>query len=312
MSIDSYQRIYRQVLLRCPAVGTFNAQLFIQHAFRQLCQRRLWSFQTKRAQFIMNAQYNTGTVSVVLNSDTVVGVGTTFTGAMVGRQFRIGLNTPIYTIIAVPDATTLTLSEVWGAASASAQGYRIYNAYVTVPADFQSFISVYDPQMNWQLWTQVQQEYLNIYDAQRASTGTSYLLSPIDYSTLDSPPLPRYEVWPHQTAQYVYPYLYVARMADLDDSGATLPREVNGDLLLEMALAECARWPGASVESPNPYFNLTLALQHDRRAETILQQVERLDDEISQTSVWYGQLDSIPFAPLPWASASFMQSHALY
>ena len=121
----------------------------------------------KRAQFLLNNQYITGNVDVTFNSNAVVGHGTTFTAAMVGRQFRVGLLFPIYTITAVPSTTSLTLDDVWGGTTNLGVGFQIYNAYVTVPTDFHAFISVWDPQFNWQLWTNVKQEELNAWDSQR-------------------------------------------------------------------------------------------------------------------------------------------------
>jgi len=46
---------------------------------------------------------------------------------------------------------TLTIDQPWGWATASTSLRTVsYQAYVTVPSDFQDFISVWDPTMNWQ------------------------------------------------------------------------------------------------------------------------------------------------------------------
>ncbi len=297
-------------MLRVPSASLFLARQWTDYAFRTLWDRRLWSWQRKRSQFLMNQVYNTGTVNTTRGSFTVEGVGTTFTSDMVGRQFRTYYNSPIYTIATFVDATHLTLTEVWGPTSQVGRTYAIYNAYVTVPSDFQNFITVWDPNYNWQLETNVTQEELNAWDSQRANTGTAYVVASYEYeSYFNTPPLPQYEIWPHQLANYCYPFMYVSRPPDLSDPGASLPRYIRGDVLLECALAQAARWPGPSKDAPNPYFNLSLAMQHDARADAMIRDMERTDDEIIENSVTYMSLSAMPFASIPWGDSRFLQSH---
>ena len=310
MALSTYETIYRAVLLRCPSASLFLARQWVDFAFRQLWDRRLWSWQRKRGQFIMPAAYTTGLATVTLGSTTVVGVGTTFDATMVNRQFRLGINSPIYTIASFTSVTQIDLGDVWGGASAASAPFSIYQAYVTAPSDFQDFISVYDPQMNWQLALHISQEELNSWDAQRASTGTAYVVADLDYDTVNTPPLPRYEIWPHQTAQYVYPFLYTSRPPDLSDAGAALPRMIRGDVLLEMALAQASRWPGPSKDQPNPYFNMGLAASHDATSQRMLFDMERTDEEIVLNNLSYFSANSLPFATLPTGDSRWLQSHA--
>ncbi len=309
MALDTYPDIWNRVLLRVPSASSLLAQDWVGNAFRQVAERRPWSWRIKRQQFLFPAVYKTGTVTVVFNSTTVTGSGTTFTSGMVGRQFRVGLQVPIYTIIAVPDATTLTLDQAWGGDDASGIGFEIYSAYQTVPSDFSYFLTVWDPRFNWQLHRNTTQEELNWYDAQRANqASSSYCVVSCDYDQTTTPPRPRYELWPHMKAQYCYPYLYIARPADLADSGAHLPFYLSGDVLLEMALAEAARWPGPSRDKPSQYYSLALAMMHERRAERRIVEMERNDDETFEADVKYAM--NLPFSPWPF-DASWMQSHAL-
>lgn len=281
----------------------------MNNAWRRIAERMSWSFLWREGQFLLNTVVKAGTVTVTRNSAGVVGVGTAFDATMIGRQFRTGTNTPIYTVSAVADATNLTLDRVWGGATASTQGYEIYNAYVTVPSDWHSFITVWDPRHNWQLHHNVGQDMVNGWDAQRTNSGSPpYLLAMRDYDTVSSPPLPRLEVWPHVKSEYVLPFIYEARATDLEDVGATLPRYIRGDVLLEGALAECARWPGPSKEHVNPYFNLQLAREHDGRFERWVAELQRQDSEVVEQDVRY-QVASLPYAPIP--SASWLQAHAI-
>jgi len=405
--LDTYTSIYNKLNLRCPAASSLLCRDWVSNAFRQIAERRRWSWKIKFGQFILPALYNTGTVTVTRNSTTVTGVSTVWDNTMVGRQFRLGTS-PIYTIAQVNSATSLDLDLVWGPATQSGVGYSIYQAYVTPPTDFHSLICVWDPNYNWQLWLNVTQDEINAWDAQRSNVGTPYLVASRDYSTTyagtvksalqvvgtgpnpvatsqgngytgavsgvftvevtlggisgtaefkwkkDSGSyltgivtdtaaqdlqdgvavywpdtvtyvagdvfivqaeaimqggLPRFELWPHQQSAYVYPFLYEARPSDLEDTGANLPRYIRGDVLLEMALANAARWPGPSQDKPNPYFNSSLALQHDKRSEFMIAELERQDDETYERDAKYQIVSALPFAPFPFGDSNWMQRH---
>lgn len=308
MAADSFDAIVRKVQLRCPSAGVFLSRQWVDDAFRDLCRQREWSFLQKRGQFRFNDAYETGTVTVTFGSATVTGSGTTFTAAMVGRQFRTGVGSPIYTISAYVSATEITLDQVWAGETASAQSYKIYNAYVTVPSDFRDFVSVIDPNYAWKLWPNVQQAVLDAADPQRANAGQPYILSPTSPDTTTTPPTIRMEVWPHVQQQYFLTFSYTTRVTDLSDAGASLPRGVDGDVLLEMALEQAAMWPGASTEQPNPYFNLNLALLHAKRAKEKAQQTMILDDEAMATDLSYDNGANLQMAPWP-LDAKFLQSH---
>ena len=309
--LSTFDQLYKGVQLRCPAAPLFLARQWIDFRFRRLWDRKLWSWQRKRSQFLMSQVTNAGTVTATRGNFTIAGAGTAWTTDLVSQQFRVGLQTPIYTIASVNvGAQTLDLTEVWGGSTTIGATYSIYNAYVTPPTDFQNFISVWDPQYNWQLELNVTQEELNAWDAQRANTGTAYVVASLDFNdAFNSPPLPRYEIWPHQRAEYVYPFMYVSRPPDLSESGSTLPRMIRGDVLLEGALADAARWPGASRDEPNVYFNLALAMAHETRYETQVNEMVRTDDELMENDVQYMSLSAMPFASIPYGDARYLQSH---
>lgn len=407
MALDTYLQIWSRVLLRCPAASSFLAQDWVNNAFRRIGERRRWSWLLKYGQFLAPAIYTTGTVDVTRSSTTITGTATTWTQAMVGRQFRIPASTPIYTITQVTSATSIEIDTAWGGATATGVGYQIYQCYFTPPDDFHSFLSVWDPAMNWQLWRNIQQGELNAWDAQRSNTGQVYCVASFDYTqtrvgivapvvqsigtgpdpvstgTYTAPTsaiftvectlggttttatykwkkdggsyttgvvtsataqtlqdgtqvywplaqtyvigdtweiavtptqsagLPRYELWPHQTAQYVYPFLYEARPVDLSDTNAVLPRYIRGDVLVEMALAMAAEWPGPSADKPNPYYDLRLAAMHTARAEQMIMELERQDDEVYEQDLTYSFATlGWPFAT-PLGDSAWLQSHAI-
>lgn len=316
--LSTYDSLVRQLLLRCPSASLFLARSWLDFRFRQVWDYKLWSWQRKNTQLLFDSVVKVGVVNVTRGSMTVVGVGTNWHSlpngqSIVAHQFRTGLNSPIYTIQTCPDDTHLTLTQPYGAATTLSANYSIYNAYVTPPTDFQNWIAIYDSNYNWALNLSVTQEQLDAWDAQRANIGNvSYVVASRDFDDVfNSPPLPRFEPWPHQQAQYVLNSLYVSRPPDLSDPGATLPRLIRGDVLLELALADAARWPGPSMDAKNPYFSLQLAMQHETRGMVMLAELARTDDELFENDVTYMSLASMPMASVPWGDARFLQSHDL-
>jgi len=280
----------------------------VANAFRQVAERRRWSWLLKRGQFLVPDVYDTGTVAVTNNSTAVVGTGTTFTSAMAGRQFRIS-GSPIYTIATYTDATHIVLDDEYGGDTDAAASYEIYQCYFEAPTDFHSFVTVFDPSTDQRLSLNYTQRELDTWDVSRSNSGDAYAVAAFDYRVPsgETVAVPRYELWPHKKAQYVYPFLYESRPTDLQDSGATLPRFLRGDVLLEMALAEAARWPGPSSDKPNPYFSIQLASMHDKRAEQMIIEMEKQDDNVFEDDVTYLQESGWPSGP--FMDAEWMQSH---
>ena len=304
MALDTYSGLWRRVLLHCPMAGQFLARSWIDLAFRRVAERRAWSWLIKRGQFLSVDAADDGTVSVTHNSTAVVGTGTAFTDAMVGQQFVVS-GSPIYTISARADATHITLDDEYGGDTDASATYQIYKCYFQSPTDFHSFMSVWDAATSNVLNTSWTQRELNAWDPERTNTGDPYGLAFFDYyvPSGETVAVPRYELWPHPTTQHVYPYLYESRPTDLADSSATLPRFHHGDVLVELALEQAALWPGPSADKPNPYFNRDLARHHRDRAEQLIMEMERQDEEVGVQNVQY------PIGDAYLGDADYLQSH---
>ena len=128
--------------------------------------------------------------------------------------------------------------------------------------------------------------------------------------------VPRYEIWPAPSfntsnTSGLLPFLYVAKEYDLTVAQPQLPPFVanRGEVLLEMALEKCARYPGADIDHPNPYFNLALALQHQAKAESLINDMERNDEETAVSNISYEQLEQIL---APWDTGKWRQTHSPY
>lgn len=167
---DDFTTISNNILLFAPSLDIAQAQQITQMAFARFAERRIWSWLVGSSCFVPVDIYQTGTATVTQGSPTVSGSGTAWTGSMVGRQFRNGLYTPIYTIQAVNSATELVLDQAYAPVSASGVTYFIYQAYFPTPVDFREFLSLKDPSnSNYRLNMNLTQPILDAADAQRAN-----------------------------------------------------------------------------------------------------------------------------------------------
>ena len=71
MSLSTYAELWRQVKLRCPMASPFLAQEWIQYRFRNIVERRKWSWLIRNGQFVVNAAIQAGTVDVTRGSASV-------------------------------------------------------------------------------------------------------------------------------------------------------------------------------------------------------------------------------------------------
>jgi hypothetical protein len=133
----------------------------------------------------------------------------------------------------------------------------------------------------------------------------------IQCSAVEVKGVPRYELWPRPIqTPYIYPFRYRKVPPPLTDDQPSLPSLIanRGDVILEMALARCAMWPGTDT-TRNPYYDLNLARMHEIKAETMINELEMKDDDTGVTNICYEDVD---FYPAPWMDGKWLQRHAIY
>lgn len=177
---DDYTEVWNRVLLRAP-VDPAQAQAFVKDAFQEFAERREWSWLIRNSVFAPPNLYDVGTATVVPGNANVVGVGTNWDTTMVGRQFRFGIYTPIYTISAVDSPTSLVLDQAWVGQQQITQSYLLYQAYYSTPPDFREWLTLKDPQNNFKLHTNVMQPQLDFWDPQRSQNQTPRCVAFLDY-----------------------------------------------------------------------------------------------------------------------------------
>lgn len=298
---DSYESMWREVRLYAPTCPSELCERFVRNRFRDIVEERLWSWAFKEAQIDIPSSYSVGTVDLTYQSNIVTGTDTVWTTDMVGRQIKVRNN--MYTIMDVPDPLTLTIDRAWGQDSVTLQTYMIVKALFTVPNDFRGWYSIIDPSNNWRIWHNFNTRDIDRYDPARTSTGNPAVVAAAHYDQVSG--LPRFELWPHQTTNKGFRYLYYKIHPDISREQA-LPYGIRGDIIVKGALADLCRWPGTPTQ-PNAMFNMKLAEVYELEYQQKVWEMARNDQEIYMTDLWYDSTD-LPYAPL---DAKFYQTHAV-
>ena len=102
---------------------------------RDVPSRFEWDWLHKTGQITLQASYDTGTVSVVQGSASVVGTGTVWTSAMSGMKFTVPSDNEIYTFT-YTGATTGTLDKVYLGSTNTAADYLIFQDTYTLASDY--------------------------------------------------------------------------------------------------------------------------------------------------------------------------------
>lgn len=298
----------RSLLLYVPQLPIPLAEQFIRDRYRRILERKDWAGQRAEAEFLLNNQKIDGTVALTRGVNTVTGTATSFAATDVGRQFKAGGDSPIYTVATWASTTSITLDRVYGGATTTSTTYRIFDGYVTVPSDFLRFVSVVDNEAGFRLRHWITADEIASVDPQRTNFGQPYCLADRMFVNVAGIPTPQYEVWPYSTnARNLY-YVYLKRPVDLINDSDTPLWPIRSDAIVAGALADAARWPGTPTEI-NPYYRRPeLWISYEKEYEDKMIELERRDEDLTLT--WLSSNDWASYPFYPW-SAGFIQSHSI-
>jgi len=121
----------------------------------------------------------------------------------------------------------------------------------------------------------------------------------------------RVELYPHIQSAKVFPFLYSTLVTDLNDSNAVIPRSIQGNFLVDLALEDVAMWPGPSPDKKNIYFSRNTAEYYRVRNERQMIELERADDNIWVQDLTYSYPAITWASATPLGDASYLQSHSI-
>lgn len=276
----TFRQLWSELLGTIPRLPPALAQIYINRAFSDIRDYRLWSWLVGVGYITTPAAITTGTASATLGSNQV-----TFSAAAaaaltavalanpplaspqvgIGRQFRLSsatTGTPgaLYNITAWADPVA-TLDRVWAEESVTDRAYMVYKAYYQPPPsngsatpDFLRYLSIANTPVGYTIRGRklyYTQDQLDGADPQRGATGDVYIIAayetnPTQAVTSSSLPLgpsmiPVHEWYPHPVTARVYKAIYQKRMMTLSDTQQP-PATLPDYVLIVRAQIHAAQW----------------------------------------------------------------------
>jgi hypothetical protein len=261
----SFQSLSAELAGNLPGLSPLLAAKYINYAWRDVRDARLWSFFLKEDAVATPAQITSGTLAIVQFTNTVTAdatasaaiaaIGTSVEIPYTYLSFRLGgsgSTSQIYNIVdvdsTVPTALVFTLDRVIMEATAAASGYICYRPYIIAPqADFLRWDAFVDMTNGWDLNKKCTSRDFDKSDPQRQAYGQAYNIG-FSRSSDDVPPVPVYELWPGPTEGQTFYVRYQIRGVDFSSPTDVQPYGIPDQLILQTALASYA-YPWAQMNA---------------------------------------------------------------
>lgn len=250
----------------------------INGTLRKIYDRKTWFFNFVKGQVVAPQAVTTGQVAVTLGSDMVVGTGTPWTTDLIGRQFRIGYNNPIYTIVDVPDATHLQIELAWGSPSVTA-GYFIIQNYFDFGPNVKYIKTMVNMQLGYKFYLHSTQDWLNTKDPWRQSQNFPYIAAGMplaangDYLQ---------ELYPAPWIQQAFPFMAYIQQPNVANDEDNLPPYMRLDIVAKDGIAEALVIGGPKK---NKYYDRAESMGKRAEFEAELNRLANADENLYRTEV---------------------------
>ena len=316
-----------------PGLSPFLAENWINRAYRDIRDARLWSFLITDDAVVCPTALNQGFYNITQYNNVVVADAiasaafATISPVILPPQFLQlrfggqGQTSQIYNIASVdttnPSAYVFTLTRVVEEPTNPASQYLCYRNYVAAPVpDFLRWLSVVDMENGWKLFTDRTSWGFDAIDPQRQSLGLAYYLGSYKASD-DSQPTssqPIFELWPGPTQGQTFYVRYRRRGADLSAPTDVQNDVIPDELIIQKALIYGYQWAELNKGHFPALAKANILGLMDRARGmyvTMLREAKRQDDNTMLQSVFnrgHGLRDKDNGFPWP-IDAAFLQSH---
>lgn len=211
--------------------------------------------------------------------------------SLAGRQIRLGMNHPTYSIRAVASATSLILEQEWAGVNYSSGPYSIVKMYYTLTPEMKALLFVVDPVQPMMLRSHYHPQAMSYQDPQRSQSGPPMFF--VDYVPNEAGNM-QYELYPPQTAARHLVYWYGKQWPDLRADGDRPPWFINPNVFLWYALAQVFL---DKREAKDPFYDPTKAQYYRNMADLELITAMNADEskvqnqltqELSRLGVGFG------------------------
>lgn len=302
---QNFGQIIGEVLAANPDMDPSVVAVKINGIVRKIYDRRTWSGLFVRGQIVTAPYVIGGNVTVTLGSPFVTGTGTNWTSAVIGRQFRIGYNTPPYTILELNVATqTLTLEMPWGGQSLTASGYFIAQYWYSPGPNIKYIHTARNMIMAWRLRLDYTQQSLDTIDPWRINTFSPVALAQMpraangDYMV---------ELWPVPSFVQALPFIAYVQPPNLVEDTDNLPAAIRTDIVTKFAIAEAKVDKGPKM---NRYYDAMDANRLRQEAEMELNWLAQSDENLLRQNILY-DWESVRMAPEPGLDSNWSINHGV-
>lgn len=336
----SFQSLAAELTGLLPGLPPFLADTYINRAWIDIQNARLWSFLQEDCGIFCPVQVTAGAIAITQFSDSVTCDATASAAllaislpspqTLTSLQIRFGGSGgsaqvgPLYSITAVdsttPTAVVLTLDRVVQQATNATAGYQCYKAYIKpVVDDFLAWTSVVDMTNGWRLRLNYTSAAFDQRDPQRQAQGLGYFVGSFKGNPA-SEPRPSYEIWPHPTSGQSFYARYRRAGSEFSSPADVAPPIIPEALIMSRALAWYGYpWAHAHV-GQFPALKGTnwvaQTLNEKQNYQALLLDAKRQDDNQELQSVWNrghglvhdGKASFKGLVNFP-IDANFMQSH---
>ncbi len=298
----NFRQMLDEVVSWNPDLDTMRAGRLVNNYYRKILDKRDWYGLSVRGQLQIGNTVNTGQAVAISGSNIVQGIGTNWTTALIGLQFRIGFTYPYQTINNVNTAQQqLTLDTPFGGGINITGGYNIVEAYVTLGANVKRLKWMRNQQQGWPMEVGMAEETINVWDTWRTQLGWSTCIASL-------PPTPdgqqQWEVWPTPYQAQVFPFEAWVQPPDMQADNDCPAPFIRSDLIVTRASVDSI----LMAPKNSPYYKPELAQIFLKEFNTSLEDMENRDNAMDNQDVtWdYGfENGRIGFGP----GSTWGQSH---
>lgn len=253
---------------------------WLNEAARVIYDRKTWFGLFVKGQVVCPQATTAGTATVAIGSPVVTGSnGTAWTTALIGQQFRIGYNNPIYTIVAVNQAAqTLTLELPWGGPSSSG-GYFIVQYYQNLGPNIKYVKEMVNMQLGYRMDVRKTQTWLNKQDPWRQNQNFPWAAVP-----MPADPNGNYlvEMYPVSWVPQAMPFMAYIQPPNLVGDMESLPAYIRCDIVEKFAISRALVWRGPKL---NKYYDANQSRVFMAEFEQELNNMANADENLYRTQV---------------------------
>ena len=255
------------------------APIWLNTAARVIYDRRTWFANFIKGQLICPQATTQGSATVVLGSNTVTGTNTAWTAALVGQQFRIGYNNPLYTITGVdPIGQQLTLELPWGGTSTTS-GYFIVQYFFSLGPNIKYLKTMVNMQLGYKFRLHLTQDWLDSLDPWRQNQNFPWGCAPMPLAPDGSYLV---ELYPASWIQQAFPFLAYIQPPNMVGDNDSLPASIRSDIVVKNALSKALVWRGPKL---NKYYDAQQSKTFLAEFEGELQSMAEADENLYRTNI---------------------------